>query len=169
MIQSKRLLLRRFNLSDLEWLTEMESDPEVMKYTGPGKALTPEQSKQRLEKLIKDQPNHEPYGVWGAESLSTGELICWCMLKRERHSDLELGYMIAKQHWGRGYATEVSKLLVDFAFLKNNESRIVALTAPENIVSNKVLEKAGFRFVETRQRESHGKVIKDNFYEILKV
>jgi len=54
-----------------------------------------------------------------------------------------------KKYWNRGYATEMYLKLVEYGFLEKNLSKIVALTHPENIASQKVLKKVGMRYIKT--------------------
>ncbi|MCB2076078.1 MAG: GNAT family N-acetyltransferase [Novosphingobium sp.] len=71
--------------------------------------------------------------------------------------DVELGYWIARSHWGHGYATEAVRAMLDQAWMLGHE-RIIATHFADNVESGKVLEKAGFEPTsETRMRFSYGR------------
>ena len=76
----------------------------------------------------------------------------------------EIGYILNPEYWGRGFATDVSKLLIDFGFKEYKLHRIFATCDPRNIGSSRVLEKAGMR-KEGRIRENL--LIKDGWRDSL--
>ncbi len=136
-LKTKRTSLRAFNDSDLPVLLEMMTDAEVMRFTGFQTPQTQERIFERLEKWKSED------GVWAVEEMATGHLVAWFMLKKTITADLELGFMIPKKHWNRGFATEVSLALLDFAFTKLGQDRVIGSTAPENFASIRVLRKIG--------------------------
>lgn len=72
--------------------------------------------------------------------------------------DVELGYVLHKKYWGKGYATQLAKSCVDFVFDNNPDiHRIVAVTTPSNIASQKVLSKVGFKFESNVESKEYGK------------
>lgn len=146
MLESDRFYLRRFVASDLPHLIELESDSEILQYITNGIAHSEEMIKTRLNKLIVDAPTQEPLGVWGAWQKSDDDFVGWFMLRYyERFPEPELGFMIVKRHWGKGYTFEIAKRLVDLA-RELNLASIVAITHADNIASIRVLEKNEFRF-----------------------
>ncbi|MGE3262215.1 MAG: GNAT family N-acetyltransferase [Bacteriovoracia bacterium] len=141
-MKSSRLVLRRFARADLPFLLELETDSEVMKFTGFRVPQLRAKTEERLEKLLA--ATDDDLGVWGAES--SGVLVGWFMLKMTEFAVPELGFMLPQRAWGKGYATEGSALLV-----KHGLARFPALRAvadAENLASIRVLEKAGFRCLE---------------------
>lgn len=75
--------------------------------------------------------------------------------------DLELGYRIHEKHWGKGYATEIADGICQWGFTNINTNRILAMTEPSNISSQKVLEKIGFSFAQSLHTQAYGK---ENLY-----
>jgi ribosomal-protein-alanine N-acetyltransferase len=71
----------------------------------------------------------------------------WSLLQEDRYpdADIEVGYMLRRSAWGKGYATEACRRLVQFAFEETELDEIVAVTDPRNAVSQKVLRKCGLR------------------------
>ena len=78
--------------------------------------------------------------------------------KKYLNSDIEIGYVLHKKYWGKGYATELAKSCITFVFNNYPDiKRIVAVTVPNNITSQKVLSKIGFKFLQEINSKEHGK------------
>lgn len=148
-LESKRLRLRRFKLSDLQNMRELESDPDIMKFTPSRIPLSVEKSEQRLRDLIRKEESWAPFGVWAVEFKENSDFAGWFMLLKTDHEAPELGFMIVKRHWGKGIATEAAICLIDFGFNNLNLTSIVATTNQDNVFSKKVLNKLSFNFLKT--------------------
>jgi N-acetyltransferase len=144
-LTTKRFRLRRFNKNDLVNLRRLESDPDVVKHTRIRTPRSEEQSKERLEEQISRQ-EPAPLGIWAAEKIDTGQFVGWFMLIPKPHRSAELGYMIVKEFWGQGIATEVGRCLVEAGFFCVSLESIQAFTDDTNPASDRVLEKIGFQF-----------------------
>ncbi len=152
-LETKRLLLRKIAVSDAEAMYRMEIDPEVHKYVGR-KPVT--DMSQILEAIafINEQYVCNGVGRMAVVDKQTNEFVGWCGLKLFRetingHSNFyDLGYRFVRAHWGKGYATESAAAVCDHAFnLATNE--LFAMTDVGNTASKNVLEKIGFRYIET--------------------
>ena len=150
-VKTKRLTLRAFADFDYDTLVVLMTDPEVMKFTGFKTPQTPERIRELLEKWKSEGIG--PLGVWAAEERDSGEVIGWCMLKTTRTETPELGYMIVKTQWGKGYASEIAKSLVQYAEKILKLPRIVAVTSPDNVPSMRVLEKAGMTIIHAETKD----------------
>lgn len=148
-IESERLKLRRFTLADLNHMIELESDPDIMKFTPSRVPLSHEKIEQRLKNQIENQTNNSPLGIWAVEFKQTGEFVGWCMLMERDHKYPELGFIIVKSHWKKGIATETGKLLIDYGFNTLKLEGMTATTDQNNFISKKVLKKLGFKFFKT--------------------
>ena len=140
---SARLLLRRFTMADLPLLTELNADPEVMRYVGGGQ--TPQQTRAMLESRILDYYQANPgLGVWATLLRDSGECIGFHLLNHIQGEEfIQVGYRLFPRHWGRGYATEMSVALLRYGYTQLQLPRIVAITDLHNRVSQQVLLKAG--------------------------
>lgn len=145
MFKSDRFIFRRFRVEDLDELHKMEGDQEVMKFTGPGRAQSFAESEIRLKKVLEHIPESEVMGFWAPIERETNKLIGWFMLVKTKENIPELGFMIAKEYWGKGYATELSKYLCNQAITEFGIDKIIARTDRNNHASIKVLEKVGFK------------------------
>lgn len=127
-------------------MIELESDPEVMKFTPVRGPLSPEQTEQRLKALVDKEDSYSPFGVWAVELKDTADFVGWFMLLKTGHEFPELGFMIVQRHWGHGFATEAATGLIEFGFRELKLKGIIATTNPDNFASKKVLGKLGFIF-----------------------
>lgn len=147
LLQTSRLVLREFTVADAEAYFLLNSDPEVIRYTGdPGVRDLAEARQVLIERPIADYRKHG-YGRWACIAKATGELIGFAGLKYlEELQDVDLGYRLQPAWWGRGLATEASRAVVDYGFQTLALPHILGLADPENIRSVRVLGKLGFRY-----------------------
>ena len=139
MIETKRIQLRRFLKSDKSSLESMMMDDEVLKYTSFRKA----QDKDFIEKRLNDWINDNE--VWAAILKESKSVIGWFMLKKTSTTYPELGFMINKESWGKGYATEISLGLIEYAKSVIKAQKVIAFVDQENLPSKNVLDKIGMK------------------------
>lgn len=146
-IETQRLLLRTFTIDDAQLIYELNTDPDVTKFTGDSvRDIT--QANEVLAKSIIPQYEKYGHGRWAVLVKPGLEFIGWCGLKsRPERSEVDLGYRFKKDSWGRGYATESARACLDHGFKKLHLPRIVGRAMPENIASWRVLEKIGMQYI----------------------
>ena len=84
--------------------------------------------------------------------LDTDRLVGWCGLNfLPETGEVELKYLLAEEFWGKGIATEASRASLLYAVTDTDLELIIGLVHPENIASQKVLEKVGMSFIERKQ------------------
>ena len=147
LIATPRLVLRATVAADIAPLHErVFSDPEVIRYVFSGKPLSADES----AKFVRERFNFEGADV-GLSTLAergSGEVIGFAgllacdALGRE---DLELGFVLARRAWGRGYATEIGRAQIAFGFTRLRRARLLALADPANEPSRNVIVKLGMR------------------------
>jgi len=152
-LETERLVLRRFTEDDVGNLVELDSDPDVMRFINGGRP-TPrhEIENDLLPKFIDYYARYAGYGFWAAIEKSTGRFVGWFHFrpaKAAHPNEVELGYRLCKSAWGKGYATEGSRALIDKGFAELGVQRVVAFTMVVNVASRRVMEKAGLRYVRT--------------------
>ncbi len=164
-IESERLILRGWELSDLEPFRAIAGDPEVMRYVGSGETWSDEQ----IERFIARQTRGiqvDGYGLGALVSRTGGELVGQAGLQPLGWTeDVEIGWWLAKKHWGRGLATEVGHAIVRFAFERAGLARVVAIAQPENGASIRVMEHLGMRF--ERRASGHELGLRDPEVEVV--
>ncbi|MCB0327160.1 MAG: GNAT family N-acetyltransferase [Bdellovibrionales bacterium] len=150
--ETERLQVRSFVDGDIDFLISLMSDAQTMKYTGFKKPQALEKIHELHQKWkAQGQAN---LGVWAVEIKDPREAFGWVMLQDTGKAFPELGYMIHKSSWGRGYATELAQGMLKYAHQKLGLSKVMAECSAQNLASRKVLEKAGMSLVETDQSEA---------------
>jgi RimJ/RimL family protein N-acetyltransferase len=148
-IETARLRLRHCTLEDLDELSVIRADPNVMQYIGKGKA----QSRKQVKEVILDISNHwrqHGFGRWGIVHKEDRTLIGLCGLSYlDDTLEVEVGYTLAQAYWRQGFASEVASASLRYGFEVVKLDRIVAVAYPENTASRRVMEKLGMRFVKT--------------------
>jgi ribosomal-protein-alanine N-acetyltransferase len=151
MLETERLLIRPFTLEDLPRLVEMRSDPEVNVYLGGAKMQNPESLARRIEFYI-DCAKKYGFGMSAMIWKETDEIIGWSGLQPLDGTDeIEVGYGMIKEFWGRGIALEAARAWLDFGFNEKSLERIVAVAYPENKNSWGIMEKLGMRYEKTAE------------------
>lgn len=150
-----RLTLRRMLPEDAEPMHAYGSDPEVARHMlwEPHESLR--DSENFLRFVRERYARGDPAG-WGLEGRETGRFIGTCGIQawRPEHSRAELGYVLAREYWGRGLMTEAVAAVVGFGFDKIGFNRLEARCLDGNAASARVLEKAGMTH-EGTSRSSH--------------
>ncbi len=150
-IETVRLRLRHCTFADLDDLLQIRGDAEVMRFIGDRKP----QSKERVQELLQEIINHwqkHGFGRWAVIDKANDKFIGLCGLNYLEYIDeIEIGYLLAKPAWGKGFATESAKASLRYAFEELQLEQIVAVAFPENTASRKVMEKLGMKYVKHTQ------------------
>ena len=151
-IETERLILREIEESDIQGMFQLESDPLVQKYLGNNPVKTIEEA-QAIIQHIRKQYRENGIGRWAVIEKSTNEFIGWSGLKLEKNLRKEfhyydLGYRFRKEFWGKGIATETAVESLKYGFNQMNLKEIGAAAHPENIASNKILQKVGLKLID---------------------
>ena len=146
-----RLFLRRFRREDLAALTALNADPEVMRYI-TGRPTAPGEVRDRfLPEYLADHERLGGLGRWVAEERATSEFVGWFSLRPVEGAvaTLELGYRLRREAWGRGYATEGGRAMLDLAYRTFGAQRVVAQTMTVNTRSRAVMERLGMHLLRS--------------------
>jgi RimJ/RimL family protein N-acetyltransferase len=144
LLDSERLRLREFRAADVDALHRLNSDPRVMRYIGDGSIDTRETTERAVRRAMNYYRNFPGLGVWPAEDRESGAFVGWFCLKYVPETvEIEVGYRLAPEAWGRGYASEGARAVVRYGFDALGLDRIIGLTHPDNVASQRVLQKAG--------------------------
>lgn len=143
--KTERLLLRAWRDSDRAPFAALNADPTVMEHFP--KALTRDESDELADK-IDASLNHDGHGLWAVEVLGGAPFIGFVGILSphfEAHFTpcVEVGWRLAAEHWGKGYATEAAREAVRVGFDELQLAEIVSMTVPANRASRRVMEKLG--------------------------
>ena len=143
-IETARVRLRYLTLEDLDDLFRIYSNPEVMKYVGKG-ARTKDETLSALVSMIEHWKHG--FGMWAIIHKDSSKFIGRCGLCfLDNTPEIELGYTLDKPYWNMGLATEASLAILKYGFEQIGLKRIVAIARPENLASQRVMQKVGMKF-----------------------
>lgn len=150
-IKTNRLLLRRFTEKDIPAACSYVSSRENTKYMMCGV-----QTEEEYRAYIRFSAKDENYYIFAVTEKETGKLIGTADLGLiDDDTQAEIGWVIHRDYWNKGYCTEVGRALLSFAFDGLDLRRVIAHCDVENIGSWRVMEKIGMRregcFVEGRR------------------
>jgi RimJ/RimL family protein N-acetyltransferase len=153
-LETPRLLLRPFEISDALSLFDMDKNPNVHTYLWQKPILDINEVYSYIE-MVQKQYVENKIGRFSTILKETGELIGWTGIKfvndhveNGNSNFYDYGYRLNEKFWNKGYATEASKAWLDYGFNEMNINEIHAYTHAENGASNHVLNKVGFQFME---------------------
>ncbi len=142
-IRTDRLVLRRWRDEDLAPFAALNADPAVMEFL-PG-VLTRDQSDAMVRRL-KDHMTAHGFGFWALEVLGGPSFIGLAGLAVVTFDApfapaVEVGWRLARDQWGSGYATEAARAALDYAFERLSLDEVAAFTVPTNVRSRAVMER----------------------------
>ena len=144
-LTTKRLTLRPFRPDDIDAYAAMCADPEVMRFLGSS-PLSREDAWRQMAMLVGHW-DLRGYGMWAVEEAESRRFVGRVGLHfPEGWPEPEIGWVLAREYWGRGIAHEAAVAAADFAFETLRWTRAISLIHPENIRSIKLAERLGGRF-----------------------
>ncbi len=164
MLETERLIIRKFTPDDLPWVIEMRSLPAVNKYLGGPRLQNPEAVTKRMQFYFDC---YEKFGFGQSAMIwkETGETIGASGLQPlENTGEIEVGYSLKPQFWRMGLGYECAQAWLEYGFITAGLERIVAVADPANTGSWRIMEKCGMSYEKTG--EFYG--IQCKFYAISK-
>jgi RimJ/RimL family protein N-acetyltransferase len=168
-VRTQRLTLRRFREADLDAFVAYRSDPDTARYQGWDSPYPVEHGRSFLAEMAALDPGAP--GQWfqfAVEERTSGALVGDCAL----HCDAEdpttawLGFTVAPEHRGRGYATEAVRGLVLYACERLDACRVLATVDARNAPSIALLERVGFRRTATNETVFKGAPCQEHTYAL---
>ena len=159
-LETDRLLLRAPVPEDAESLAPMYADPEVMRYVGDGRTLSRAETERSVKRMI-ERWDADGFGLFTAVRKEDGSVIgrvgllvwnsdTWEPTTRAEGADVptevEVGYTLGRDYWGRGYATEAAGAVRDYALDELGAERLIALIIHGNTASENVARKLGLEY-----------------------
>ena len=143
LIESNRIYLRAFEIADAPFMNQLNSNPNVIRYTGDGPF-------KNLEAAASFITNYDDYrknncGRWAVIRKEDGKWLGWCGLKKSP-TFIDLGFRFFEDEWGKGYATEASLLSLEYGFEHLGFEEIIARAVGENSASIHVIQKLQMEF-----------------------
>jgi RimJ/RimL family protein N-acetyltransferase len=156
LIETERLILRLPRPEDVDDFARAFADPETMRYMGDGSTATREQVERGIGFWL-DRWEVNGLGLFSVENRESGQVVgrvgflVWDTATWETSSleeageraEIELGWLVAREHWGHGYATEAALALRDWGIAERGLTRLISLIRHGNDRSVRVAEKIG--------------------------
>ena len=158
-LTTERLRLRRFTADDLDFLTQLHSDPEVMRYVG-GTQTRAQCEIMLRERILDYYEAHPGFGIWVTVERETGVRVGMHLLNHIRGESLiQVGYLLLRAHWGRGYATEMAARVLHYGFSELGLQQIAGITELPHVASQHILLKLGLERRGERVFPAYGSVV----------
>ena len=144
---TERLHIRPYEEADFKYIFQLQSDEEIMRFIRPATSDVAV-IRERSNVYLKYGAENPSYGVFIMENLENQEFVGYGVVRHVEFQpgrEIEIGYTISQEHWGKGYATEAALGFVEYAATALKVTALVAYTNEANTASNRVLEKCGFR------------------------
>jgi RimJ/RimL family protein N-acetyltransferase len=141
-LETDRLILRMFRETDFEEYARMTADPEVMRFLG-GKTLNRFEAWRHMAFMLGHW-HLRGYGHWAVEEKASGKFAGRIgFLNPEEWPGFELGWTLAREFWGKGYATEGARRALEYGFEQMDRNHVISLIHPDNTPSIRVAERLG--------------------------
>ena len=147
-LQTERLGLRRLEQSDFKALSRILQDGEVMyAYNGP---FNDEETQAWLDRQLDRYRQYGRFGLWALVLLETGEMIGQCGLT------MQIGYLLQRAHWHRGYAIEAARACKAYAFAALDAPAVCSIIRDTNLPSQRVALRNGMVPTDTWVKHYRG-------------
>ncbi len=148
MIRSDRLILREWRDSDIDGFARMSADARVMEFFPS--LLDRAQVVAQVDRYRAHVAEHG-FGFWAVEAPGVADFVGLCGMAHVRFQApfapaVEIGWRLAHEHWGRGYAPEAARAVLDYGFDTLGLDEIVAFAVVANAKSRRVMEKLGMTY-----------------------
>jgi RimJ/RimL family protein N-acetyltransferase len=141
-VETERLLLRKWDDDDDAAVAHIYLKPEVMEFI-PGGVWSPDRTVRTVARMRELDVEHG-FGFYPVVVKSLGTIVGHCGLGRlEQTPEIEVAYILDSDYWGQGYASEAARAMIAYGFSRLNISRIVAVAFPENTRSIRVMRSVG--------------------------
>lgn len=147
LIETERLSIRRLNEDDAPFILELVNEPAFIKNIADRGVRNLDDARQYIANGPLAMYERYGFGLFAVELKESGVPIGMCgLLKRDSLEDVDLGYAIFERYWGKGYASEAARSVIDYGRKAFGLKRILAITAQDNDGSINVLKKMCFQF-----------------------
>jgi [ribosomal protein S5]-alanine N-acetyltransferase len=145
-METERLIFRRYEEKDKSDFINLFTDEAVMKHVGDG-VMTTEQAEAFWRKLL-EKLYPQGFNIWAVFALEDSLYVGHAGIypRPSKKEDWELAYFLKRDAWGKGYATEIARKIIEYGFAELNLPEVFASVDDDHAASIKVLEKAGMTF-----------------------
>lgn len=159
-VHTERLVFRQYVKcqADRNALISLLTDEDVMKHVGNG-VVSEDKADESFKLMFTNAYEKSSFDIWAVFIKENSEYIAHAEIKpRKGTQDWEIIYILKKEHWGKGYATEIAQALIEYGFEERKLSRVIATVDTENKTSVHVLEKIGMS-LERTEKDGRGEFL----------
>jgi RimJ/RimL family protein N-acetyltransferase len=142
LLETERLFLRDWVPDDWKRYKPLATDPRVLKYIGRGEPSSDERIKQFVSGGI-EMAKSRGWILWPVIHRDDAELIGFCGFSDSFPPDVEIGWRLKPEYWGKGLATEIARAVLHYGWNRFQFGRLISVIQPENRASIRVAEKLG--------------------------
>lgn len=158
-LETDRLVLRRFTLDDAEFILRLVNEPSWLRYIGDKHVRNLDDARNYLRTGPLHMYEHYGFGMYLVELKDGGVAVGSCgLLKRDSLPEPDIGYAFLPEHWGKGYALEAASAVLKYGHREHRLPRILAITSPDNDRSIKILHGCGMHFKRMIEMAEHDEV-----------
>ena len=146
-LETDRLILRRYTLDDAAFILRLVNDPSWLRFIGDKNVHDLDDARRYLREGPLDMYERYGFGMYRVEERDSGTPAGMCgLIKRDTLPDVDVGYAFLPEFRGKGYASEAAAAVLELGNRVFGLKRILAITSIDNATSIRVLEKAGMKF-----------------------
>ncbi|WP_428741355.1 GNAT family N-acetyltransferase [Tenacibaculum sp.] len=152
LLESEQLIIREAQMSDAPFYFELFNDPDWIQFIGDKSLKSIQETEVYLEETLFKNIQLGGLGFFTVILKETNKPIgTSTALKREKLDFIDIGYAFLPVGRGKGYATEATKLIIEYVRSQFKQEKVLALTMPGNEKSQKLLKNLGFEFIGMQQ------------------
>jgi RimJ/RimL family protein N-acetyltransferase len=160
-LETERLVLRRLSIEDAEFILGLVNEPSFLRYIGDKGVRSLDDARDYISQGPVESYRRHGFGLWLTERKEDSVPIGICgLVKRDSLPDPDIGFAFLPSFWARGYAIESASAVLAHALEGLKLGRILAITAPDNRASIRVVEKLGLRFDRMIRLSEDGEELK---------
>lgn len=154
LLQTERLQLREFGVDDADFILELLNDADWIRHIGDRGLRTADDARHWIETRLIDGYQRQGFGFWAVQHRGSAELLGLCgLIRRDTLPEVDVGYAFLPRHRRHGYAREAVLACLQHARDVLGLPRVLAITSPDNLASQRVLEVVGMRLEDRRTLE----------------
>jgi len=154
---SERLNFKLMGAKDAMLLFELDQDAAVMKYINGGKLTSMKEIKEvYIPRMAEYTRAEKGWGLWQVNVTNTQEFIGWILVRpmhffseQPQWNNWELGWRFKQASWGKGYATEAAKQIMNTLASTQSVKYFSAIAVPDNLASINIMKKLGMQYLKT--------------------
>ena len=147
LLETERLILRELTFDDAPFILTLLNDPSFLRYINDKNVRNLEDARQYMLNGPMASYARNGFGLYLVELKDTSVPIGLCgLLKREELPDPDIGFAFLPDYWGKGFALEAARVVMNDARERVGRKRVLAIVMPDNDASIKLLEKLGMTF-----------------------